>query len=57
MAGIMVMDEFDELQERVKGLEAEMETLRARRDEALQRADSADRADSTGTSFPPLRAR
>ena len=42
MAGIMVMDEFAELQKRVKGLEAEMESLRRTRDEALQRADSAD---------------
>ncbi|TCD15457.1 cell division protein ZapA [Oricola cellulosilytica] len=42
MAGIMVMDELVEMQKRVKGLEAEMESLRRTRDEALQKADSAD---------------
>jgi cell division protein ZapA len=42
MAGIMVMDELTELQKRVAGLEAEMESLRRTRDEALQKADSAD---------------
>ncbi|WP_223476003.1 cell division protein ZapA [Oricola indica] len=42
MASIMVMDELVELQKRVTGLEAEMESLRRTRDEALQRADSVD---------------
>ena len=42
MAGIMVMDELVELQKRVTGLEAEMESLRRTRDEALQRADNVD---------------
>ena len=42
MAGIMVMDELSELQNRVQGLEAEMESLRRTRDDALQKADSAD---------------
>jgi cell division protein ZapA len=42
MAGIMVMDELAELQKRVTGLETEIESLKRTRDEALQRADSAD---------------
>lgn len=42
MAAIMVMDEFVELRQRVKGLETEMESLRRTRDEALEKADSAD---------------
>ena len=42
MASIMVMDELVELQQRVKGLETEMESLRRTRDEALQKADSVD---------------
>jgi cell division protein ZapA len=44
MAGIMVMDEFVELQKRVKGLEAEIGTLRKTRDEALTKADKNDAA-------------
>lgn len=42
MAGIMVMDELNELQKRMKGLENEAETLRKTRDEALLRADKHD---------------
>ncbi|GAB4360093.1 MAG: cell division protein ZapA [Oricola sp.] len=42
MAGIMVMDEFTELEKRIKGLESEIESLRRTRDEALERADNAD---------------
>ena len=42
MAGIMIMDELAELQKRVTGLETEIESLKRTRDEALQRADSAD---------------
>ncbi len=42
MAGIMVMDEFAEIQKRVKGLENEIETLRRSHDEALARAESND---------------
>ena len=42
MAGIMVMDELVELQKRMRGLEAEAETLRKTRDEALARADRID---------------
>ncbi|MGL4491066.1 MAG: cell division protein ZapA, partial [Rhizobiaceae bacterium] len=34
MAGIMVIDELDELQKRVKGIESEVEILRKTRDEA-----------------------
>lgn len=44
MAGIMVMDEFSELQKRVKGLEAEVGTLRKTRDDALMKADKNDAA-------------
>ena len=44
MAGIMVMDEFSELQRRVKGLETEIETLRKTRDDALLKADKNDAA-------------
>ncbi|WP_187968527.1 cell division protein ZapA [Aquibium microcysteis] len=44
MAGIMVMDELSELQHRVKGLEAEVATLRKTRDEALAKADRTDAA-------------
>ena len=44
MAGIMVMDEFVELQKRVKGMEAEIGTLRKTRDEALTKADKNDAA-------------
>lgn len=42
MAGIMVMDELSELQKRVRGMEAEVATLRKTRDEALAKADKAD---------------
>lgn len=42
MAGIMVMDELAELQNRVKGIESETATLRKTRDEALAKADKTD---------------
>ncbi|PYE88666.1 cell division protein ZapA [Phyllobacterium leguminum] len=42
MAGIMVMDELNELQKRLKGLENEAETLRRSRDDALSKADKND---------------
>ena len=44
MAGIMVMDEFSELEKRVKGLESEIGTLRKTRDDALVKADKNDAA-------------
>jgi cell division protein ZapA len=44
MAGIMVVDELDELQKRVKGIESELEILRKTRDEALTKADKNDSA-------------
>ncbi|MCT8999248.1 cell division protein ZapA [Chelativorans intermedius] len=44
MAGIMVMDEFNELQKRVRGMESEIATLRKTRDEALLKADKNDAA-------------
>jgi cell division protein ZapA len=44
MAGIMVMDEFVGLQKRVKGMEAEIGTLRKTRDDALTKADKNDGA-------------
>ncbi len=42
MAAIMVMDEFVELQKRVKGMESEVQTLRKTRDDALAKADKTD---------------
>ena len=42
MAGIMVMDELHELQRRMRGLEAEVETLKKTRDTALSRVDKTD---------------
>ncbi|MEM0898567.1 MAG: cell division protein ZapA [Pseudomonadota bacterium] len=42
MAGIMVMDELVELQRKVKGLEAEMDSVRKTRDQALAKADKVD---------------
>lgn len=44
MAAIMVMDEFTELQKRVKGMESEIATLRKTRDDALTKADKNDAA-------------
>ena len=44
MAGIMIMDELNELQRRVKGLESEIATLRKTRDDALLKADKNDAA-------------
>jgi cell division protein ZapA len=42
MAGIMVMDELHELQRRMRGMEAEVETLKKTRDTALTRVDKTD---------------
>ncbi|KJS15816.1 MAG: cell division protein ZapA [Hoeflea sp. BRH_c9] len=42
MAGIMVMDELHELQRRMRGLEAEVETLKKTRDNALTKVDKID---------------
>jgi len=47
MAGIMVMDELVELQKRVRGMEAEIASLRKTRDDALLKADKIDAAVST----------
>lgn len=47
MAGIMVVDELNEIQKRIQGLEAEIDTLRKTRDEALHAADKHD-ADTAG---------
>lgn len=44
MAGIMVMDELVEIQKRVRGMEAEIATLRKTRDDALLKADKIDAA-------------
>jgi len=44
MAGIMVMDELNELQKRIKGMEGEIATLRKTRDDALTKADKNDAA-------------
>ncbi len=42
MAGIMIMDELNELQKRVRGMESEIATLRKTRDDALVKADKND---------------
>lgn len=42
MAGIMVMDELHELQRRMRGLEAEVETLKKTRDSVLTKVDKTD---------------
>src|SRR5690606_41688924 len=47
MAGIMVMDELVEIQKRVRGMEAEIATLRKTRDDALLKADKIDAAVSS----------
>jgi cell division protein ZapA len=44
MAGIMIMDELNELQKRVRGMESEIATLRKTRDDALVKADKNDAA-------------
>ncbi|WP_422371418.1 cell division protein ZapA [Hoeflea sp.] len=43
MAGIMVMDELHELQRRMRGLEAEVETLKKTRDNALTKVEKTDK--------------
>lgn len=42
MSGIMVMDELHELQRKMRGLEAELETLKKTRDNALSRVERTD---------------
>lgn len=42
MAGIMIIDELNEVQKRIKNLESEAETLRRSRDEAVTSADRND---------------
>lgn len=42
MAGIMVMDELSELQGKLKGVEKEMELVKASRDHVLQDAEKLD---------------
>lgn len=42
MSGIMVMDELYEVQRRMRGLEAELETLKKTRDNALSKAEKTD---------------
>lgn len=44
MAGIMIVDEMSELQKRLAGMEAEVDTLRRTRDEALTKANQNDSA-------------
>lgn len=43
MAGIMVLDEMQELEKRIRSLEVDMSSLKASRDDALGRAHSQDR--------------
>lgn len=42
MAGIMVMDELHELQGKMRGLEAELETLKKTRDNVLSKVEKTD---------------
>ena len=42
MAGVMVTDELQEIEKRVRSLEADIATLKASRDEALGRAHAND---------------
>lgn len=42
MAGITVIDELEEARRRIRSLQADIETLRASRDEALGKAFSAE---------------
>jgi cell division protein ZapA len=42
MAGIMVTDELNELQKKLRGLETEMEALRASRNDALDRLNAQE---------------
>ena len=42
MSGIMVMDELHEMQRKMRGLEAELETLKKTRDNALSRVEKTD---------------
>lgn len=50
MSGIMVMDELSELQRRLRGIEAEVESLKKTRDAALVKAERTDQllADALG---------
>jgi cell division protein ZapA len=43
MAGIMVVDELQEMEKRIRSLEADIATLKSSRDEALGHAYSSDR--------------
>ncbi len=42
MSGIMVMDELHEVQSKLRGLEAELETLKKTRDNALSKVEKTD---------------
>lgn len=42
MAGIMVVDELQEMEKRLRSLEADVATLKASRDDAMNRAISAE---------------
>ncbi len=42
MAGIMVMDELNEVQQQLRGIEAEVNSLKKTRDTALAKADDTD---------------
>ena len=44
MAGVMVVDELNELQKKVRGLEADLENLRTSRDQMLGSSDEKDNA-------------
>ncbi len=48
MAGVMVVDELSELQKKVRGLEADLENLRASRDKVLSKNDVREKAVMAG---------
>lgn len=50
MAGVMVIDELNELQKKVRGLEEDLENLRASRDKTRSTSDEREKAVTLGLS-------
>ncbi len=48
MAGIMVVDELDELRKKVRSIEADLENLRINRDEILSKSDEQTKSAMVG---------
>jgi cell division protein ZapA len=48
MAGVMVVDELNELQKKMRGLEADLENLRTSRDKVLSKSDVREKAVLSG---------